>query len=260
MDAASVEAAFSVRWAGGTTPRNGYVFHWSADLRQVTVVPDTQDPAGETNVDLLPEATELVMALTTGAKDLAGNALDAPLSVAFTTRDETAPSLVSVLEKRSGLPSPFDPSFLQTVTLLATFDEDMSPAQASARLETSGRWLEGGMRSIGVQSASAGGGGIVYTLSSCASVDLRAGDLVSVWETNPPGWEALRATVTAFDPGPCTVAVAARRTRAAAGWRSPRRAPTGCACSGPARGRWRSPCRPASRWRRGRTPGSSCGT
>jgi hypothetical protein len=209
MDTGSVEAAFSLTWAGGTTPRHGYVFHWSADLRQVTVVPDTEDPPGETNVDVLPESTDFVMALGTSATDLAGNPLDSPLSAAFSTRDETAPALVTVVEKRSGMPSPFDPAFVQTVTLLAHFDEEMSAVQASVRVDADERWTEGGVRSTGVQAAVAGGGEIAYTLSSCGGVDVRVGDLVSVRDASPPEWEVTRAPVTAFDRPSCTVTVAA---------------------------------------------------
>jgi hypothetical protein len=203
MDQASVEAAFSVAWGAGERPAHGYVFHWT-DPQRVVIVPDTQAPAGETNVDLLPEATDFVMTLGTGATDLAGNGLNDPMTLEFSTRDETEPKVLAIVEKRSGAPSPFDPASVESVTLLVRFDEDMSPMQASVRLQRPDDWIEGSVQGRGIQTAQTVAGGIAYTLSSCG--DVRVGDVVSVSETGSPEWQVSHATVTSVT-GPCTVTV-----------------------------------------------------
>jgi hypothetical protein len=209
MNRASVEAAFSVTWAGNQHPKNGYVFHWSADSKTLTVVPDTQDPVGETNVDVLPEATAFVMAIASTATDTMGNPLQGPISAPFTTRDETPPTLVSVVEKQSGQSSPFDPATVATsVTVIAQFSEEMSPTSASAELGRDGRWTNGGMSSAGISTAWTGPGSITYQLAGCGTLDLRAGDTVTVRDANPQEYQVTRAAVTAVDPLACKVTVA----------------------------------------------------
>jgi hypothetical protein len=206
MDPQSVASALSISWDGGTVPKNGYVFHWDAGSRRVTIVPDTQDPKGETNVDLLPEKKLVTVTVGTTATDLAGNRLSAPCSFSFTTADETAPRVVSFTA--NGTASPFLPEDVETATTLAiSFDEDMSTSRASFSVELGdGRRIEGGIGSANVSAVSQAGGRTTFTLTSCP--DVRVGDRVAVRDTNPRDFEVSLALVSAVVTTPqCAVTV-----------------------------------------------------
>ncbi|HSN92428.1 MAG TPA: Ig-like domain-containing protein [Anaeromyxobacteraceae bacterium] len=203
MDQVSVAQAFSLAWSGGS-PQHGYVFVWSADSTEATVIPDTAHPEGATNVDLLPAETPIAAALAAGATDLAGNALASPFSWTFTTADETPPVLVSLTV--NGRPSPFDPADVQgNFTAMATFDEDMSTERARVRLDVSGGSAEGGYQTTSISGAVASGGSVTYTTWWCGT-EIQPGDRVTVRGTSPPSFDVTAAAVTAV--GPCSFTVA----------------------------------------------------
>lgn len=84
MDTASVEAAF----ASEDLPPGAASFAWDADHTVLTITP--QEPLeyaeGEgTDLSLVPPRTYAI-AIGTGATDVAGNALEQPLSLSFATR------------------------------------------------------------------------------------------------------------------------------------------------------------------------------
>jgi hypothetical protein len=204
MDAASVEAALTLSCGAGC-PRNGLAFFWSADLMTLTVMPDTADPVGATNVDLLPEKTAVHVVLTTAATDLAGNALqfDPQNDFTFTTGDETAPQLASLQVLKDGTPytSPVPAAAVQGgFSVVATFDEPMSPTRGGIRLTTPQGEIEArysdswaGVQSVATNTPAPGQA--TYRLFGCP--DIRVGDVVTVQWSNPADFDVTRATVIA---------------------------------------------------------------
>ncbi|MBN1807580.1 MAG: Ig-like domain-containing protein [Planctomycetes bacterium] len=93
MDQASVEAAGAFTLAPAAA--NGYLFYWNATGDMVTIVPDTQNPVGPSNNDLLLEEQSYSASLIAGVTDVAGNPIGVPVNWFFDTRDATPPYLVS---------------------------------------------------------------------------------------------------------------------------------------------------------------------
>ncbi|MHC5054322.1 MAG: Ig-like domain-containing protein [Planctomycetota bacterium] len=96
MDTASVEAALTLTYGAAIEPTNGYVFTWNAGGDEVAVAPDTQNPAGIYNDDVLLPDTVYTITVGAGATDAAGNPLSpGAYTDTFTTRETTPPVLWS---------------------------------------------------------------------------------------------------------------------------------------------------------------------
>ena len=84
MDPATINVTtFTLRVTGGT-----------AIAGTVTYVPATR-VATFTPATSLPNPVNITATVTTGVKDLAGNAMAAPFTFAFTTRDDTGPTVIA---------------------------------------------------------------------------------------------------------------------------------------------------------------------
>lgn len=206
MDEGIVESAFSMAIAGAS-PRNGYVFLWNGDSSALTVVADTEDPFGPTNVDLFPQLAQIRVVLSALAADVAGNAVQNPLDATFTTADEAPPALASI--SVGGDVSPVAAAAVQGAFALAlAFDEDMDPARGAVALRYGERRVEARFEGAGISGAvAAGGGSVTYTTIGCH--DVRAGDRVTVRFVDPPSFDVENALVTAVSTAPtCTFTVA----------------------------------------------------
>jgi hypothetical protein len=193
MNPASVEGALSVSWSGGS-PVHGLGFYWDPSGTRLTVMPDTADPAGITNVDLLPGGKLVTVTLGAGAADAAGNPLPSPYASSFTTAEETPPHVASITV--GGTPSPFPAASVQGgFVLVVTFDEDMSSTRGGIRLDTRNGGIEGRYSdwSANVQGAVAAGGQVTYTLFGTS--DIRPGDRITVQGTSPSSYDVARAPV-----------------------------------------------------------------
>jgi hypothetical protein len=210
MNVASVEGAISLAWAGGGSPAHGLVFFWDATSTSVTVVPDSADPIGITNVDLLPESIEVALTVGTGATDVAGNHLTDPYVAAFTTAEERAPAVASL--SVGGFASPVPAAeVVGPFTIVVTFDEEMSPTRGGIRLETPNGGYEQRYSDwwANITGAVSGGGQVTYTTSGCPGI--QTGDRVTVQWANPASFDVARAPVltTGSDGmGNCTFTVA----------------------------------------------------
>lgn len=198
MDPASVAAALSLDCGPGC-PAHGLAVLWDASGTVATVLPDTADPAGITNVDLLPESGTVTVTLTAAATDAAGNALANPTAFTFQTADETAPRLASLTV--DGLESPLPPGSVQGgFTLVATFDEDMMPTTGGIRIDGPSGSIEQRYSdwSTALQAAVGGtpsAGQATYTVWGLP--DIRVGDRVTVRWANPESFDVAAAEVLA---------------------------------------------------------------
>ncbi|MEK7704210.1 MAG: Ig-like domain-containing protein, partial [Myxococcota bacterium] len=142
MNRASVEGAFVLEGPEASEPVHGYLFVWSTDSTTVTILPDTQDPAGITNVDILAEVTEYTLRVATTAMDVAGNALSPAHDASFTTRAGTPAQLTAVVSATSNvLAGPVPVGDVEGGDIMTfTFDEDMNVGYAQATV--TGRTIE----------------------------------------------------------------------------------------------------------------------
>lgn len=107
----------------------------------------------------LPNATQLTVTVTTGVKDLAGNAMTAPFTASWTTRDEEGPTVVS------SVPAQGATGVLPTATISVTFSENVDATTITAA-NIFLRLTSGGANVPGTLSFNAGTRTATFTPSS----------------------------------------------------------------------------------------------
>ncbi|MBI5510574.1 MAG: Ig-like domain-containing protein [Deltaproteobacteria bacterium] len=202
MDTASVEAAFALLDPASAEPAFGYAFFWSADLRQLTVMPDTEAPDGISNIDILKEQTQYVLEIAGAAADRAGNTLwGGDYAKPFSTADETPPGVLAVLaggvDVRLGL---VDPAAVEGGdSLRIQFSEPMNTTQLRAELYGRNGSLGANIGNVRIVAATAQGGVVWYT-PEYSIYDLTPGAGVVVSDCTPAEYD-VNGPVDAVDPG-----------------------------------------------------------
>lgn len=132
MDPATINTTtISIRLTAGGAPIPATVTY-NASTRLAELVPTGN----------LPNPASITATVSTGVKDLAGNALAAPVTWAFTTRDETPPTVITTtpLQNATGV----SPSAPITVTFSETMDvSTITAANVTLRVTSSGAQVAG---------------------------------------------------------------------------------------------------------------------
>lgn len=155
MDLAGVEAGLALRDSGNAVPQHGYGFYWSMNDRAVTIMPDTMDPAGITNADVLQGGETYTVELGDTVTDLAGNPAIFSGNTSFAAQEYTSPQLVSAVAGATDLrTTSVARSDLEAGdALVLTFDQDMKTDQGSVGIHgmnTSVGWDDLGSTGYGL--------------------------------------------------------------------------------------------------------------
>jgi len=223
MDPATFATGVHVYWGGTNEPLNGYDMTWDGGSFELTIIPDTQDPAGVSNNDLLLADTAYTITVDTTVTDINGNPIDQdggtagnqPYNATFVTRETTPPELISMEVEDDGAATYdamyevvpvdcLDPGdtidfyFVDSVTL-----NPDSMSQARARIEIRGSddtRIHVEIEDRGqVRSVTEVGGG-VYTYETWNDHNLGGGETVDVVMMTPAGYNVTDGVIAWISP------------------------------------------------------------
>lgn len=175
MVVSSVEAGFTLKDGANAEPQHGYDFAWSADASRVIIAPDTQDPAGILNDDVLTPGGAYLIGLT-NAEDRAGNVAthSGPLTAFAVMGVGPTTSIDSIMTSATNVRTSSVPATevdaLSTITV--TFAQDMNTIASGQ---------------IGIEGARGGGAGAQIGSTTNYNMTL--------------AWTNARTLVATFDAG-----------------------------------------------------------
>jgi len=223
MDPATFATGVHVYWGGTNEPLNGYDMTWNGGTNELTIIPDTQDPAGVSNNDLLLADTAYTITVDITVTDVNGNPIDQdggtagsqPYNATFTTRETTPPELISMEVEDDGAATYdamyevvpvdcLDPG--DTIDFLFVDSVTLNPDtmnQARVRIEIRGsddQEIQVQIEDRGtVRSVTEVGGG-VYTYETWDDHNLGGGQTVDVVMMTPAGYNVTDGVITWISP------------------------------------------------------------
>lgn len=206
MDTASVEAAIGLTDSLGSPPKNGYVTYWNDGNSEITIIPDTTDPVGTNNSDILEPGESYALDISSTATDIAGNPLDTRYTWNFTVVDTAPPGLVSILTA-SGVNLLEEAAPAGEIqggdTLRFIYDQEMD--QTYGKIRSYDDELEFNVEMHNHELISASGDGSLATYQTNGSNKLESGMIVSIIGITPSSLNVTDEPITVVNEETFTI-------------------------------------------------------